>query len=240
MYLLPAIDILGGRAVRLRQGDFEDSTVYAQDPAAAAAAWVQAGAKRLHVVDLDGARAGEPRNLDHVTRIARDAGVPVQLGGGLRSDAALEAAFAAGVWRVVLGTAALRDPDLLGRAVAAHGERVAVAVDVRGGRVSAAGWTESTDEDAETVINRLAQAGVATVIYTDVDRDGMLEGPDTAALSRIAAMTTGSLVYSGGIGTLDDLAALGEVAGLDAVIVGKALYERRFTVAEAAAALGDV
>lgn len=239
MLLYPAIDILDGRAVRLRQGHFEDATVYHDDPLDAARLWLEAGARALHVVDLDGARSGAPANLDHVARIAEEAGVPVQLGGGLRSAASVAAAFAAGVQRVVIGTAAYRDPEFLDEVVALHGQAVAVAVDVRGGKVSAAGWREETDLGAPEVIERLARQGVETVIYTNVDRDGMLEGPDTAEVREIAAVTAGSLLYSGGIGSLADLVALAALGpdGLDGVIVGKALFERRFSVAEGQAAL---
>jgi len=237
--LYPAIDILDGRAVRLVQGRFEDRTVYHDDPLDAARAWVQAGAQALHVVDLDGARGGAPVNLGHVERIAAACEVPVQLGGGLRTGAAVAAALGAGADRIVIGTAAYRDPAMLDAALAAHGaQRVAVAVDVRGGRVSAAGWTERTELTAGEVIARLATQGVRTVIYTDVDRDGMLAGPDLGEVRAIAAAVEGDLVYSGGIGGVEDLAGLAGVgAPLTGVIVGKALYEGRFTVAEGNAAL---
>jgi len=239
--LYPAIDVLDGRAVRLHQGDFEDPTVYDADPLAAAQAWVQAGAQRLHVVDLDGARAGEPRSLEHVRRIASASGVPVQVGGGLRSQPAVAAVLSAGAARVVLGTAALRDPPLLDELLDAHGERIAVAVDVRDGRVSAAGWRETGEEGPATVIERLQAQGARTMVYTDVDRDGMLEGPDLDAVRGIASSFDGAVIYSGGIGSLADLERLSQLEsdGLDGVIVGKALYERRFTVAEARTALGE-
>jgi phosphoribosylformimino-5-aminoimidazole carboxamide ribotide isomerase len=234
--LYPAIDILDGKAVRLRQGHFEDPTVYDDDPLAAAHEWVAGGARALHVVDLDGARAGQPVNLHHVRAIAETVEVPVQVGGGLRTAAAVDDALSAGAARVVLGTAAHRDPEMLEAVLARHGERVAVAVDVREGSVTAAGWTESTDQTAEAVIARLAGQGVRTVVYTDVDRDGMLSGPDADTVARLAAAVQGRLIYSGGIGELAHLEAL---AGLDleGVIVGKALYEHRFTVVEAQEAL---
>jgi len=234
--LYPAIDILDGRAVRLRQGRFDESTVYADDPLQAAHAWVAAGARALHVVDLDGARAGRPVNHEHVRAIAGTVGVPVQVGGGLRSMEAVTEVLAAGAERVVLGTAAYRDPDLLAAALAEHGDAVAVAVDVRGGHVSTAGWTESTDQGPEAVIASLGAAGVRHIVYTDVDRDGMLEGPDVARVAQFAETVTARLIYSGGIGAAADLEALASV-DLDGVIVGKALYEGRFTVAEGQAAL---
>jgi phosphoribosylformimino-5-aminoimidazole carboxamide ribotide isomerase len=233
--LLPAVDIRGGRAVRLRQGRFDDETVYADDPLEAARSFVDAGARRLHVVDLDGAREGAPASLGHLRRIAGDLGVPVQYGGGLRSLDAVRGAVEAGAERVVLGTAAHADPAFLERALGAFGERVAVAVDVRGGRVSVAGWTEQTEAVPEAVIRRMGAAGVERFVYTSVDRDGMLEGPDLDEVRRVAAAVSGSFVLSGGISSLEDLRALKalRLANLEGVISGKALYEGRFAVAEA-------
>jgi phosphoribosylformimino-5-aminoimidazole carboxamide ribotide isomerase len=237
--LYPAIDIRDGRAVRLRQGRFEDQTVYADDPLEAARAWVDAGARRLHVVDLDGAREGRPLALEHIERIAGQLGVPVQCGGGLRELESIEAALAAGAVRVVLGTAAHRDPDLLASALDGYGNRVAVAVDVRDGRVATEAWTQTGEADAVAAVTEMARRGVSTIVYTDADRDGMLEGADLEQV-RAAAAAAGEadFVYSGGIGALADLEALtGEpIAG---VIVGKALYERRFTVAQAQVSLGE-
>ena len=240
MILYPAIDILDGRAVRLVQGRFEDRTVYAPDPLNAATTWVRAGARFLHVVDLDGARTGAPVHLDQLARIARAAGVPVQYGGGLRSPEAIEAALAAGAARVVVGTAAHRDPELLDAAIAVHGERLAVAVDVRDGRVSADGWADSTELPGEDLIDRLGGQGVQTIVYTNVDRDGMLGGPDLAEVTRIASAVRGQLIYSGGIAELSDLEQLAALGArrLGGVVVGKALYERRFSVADGQAALG--
>ncbi len=238
MILYPAIDILDGRAVRLRQGRFDEPTVYADDPLQAALMWVSDGAQALHVVDLDGARAGRLVNLEHIQAIAQAVEVPVQVGGGLRSKVAVQDVLDAGVARVVLGTAAYRDPDLLAAALADHGDAVAVAVDVRDGRVATAGWTEteSIDQTLEEVIARLEASGVGHIVYTDVDRDGMLEGPDAARVAQLAATVTARLIYSGGIGTAAHLEALAAV-DLDGVIVGKALYERRFTVAKGREAL---
>jgi phosphoribosylformimino-5-aminoimidazole carboxamide ribotide isomerase len=239
--LYPAIDILGGNAVRLVKGDFAAKTVYDEDPLSAARAWTQAGARFLHVVDLDGAKAGEPANLQQLRRIVQELGVPVQYGGGLRSLPAVDAAVSAGAARVILGTAAFADPDLLDQALAVHGpERVLVSVDVRGGHVATAGWTQSTDQTAGAVIERLQAAGVQELVYTNVDRDGMLEGPDLQEVREVAAGVSGRLVYSGGIGSLGDLRGLAALQepSLAGVIVGKALYEGRFTIAEAQAALG--
>jgi len=239
MILYPAVDILEGQAVRLVQGDFEDSTVYRDSPLEAARAWVEAGARFLHVVDLDGAKSGEPANLEHVAAMTRELAVPVQLGGGLRSLASVRAALDAGVERVILGTAALRDVDLLDDCLGAFRERVIVSIDARGGRVSVSGWQESTGLPAEDVIDSLQHRGVRSFVYSNVDRDGMLQGVDTEEVQRIANVVRGRFIYSGGVGTLDDLrelAALRQV-NLGGVIVGKALYEGRFTVAEGQSAL---
>jgi phosphoribosylformimino-5-aminoimidazole carboxamide ribotide isomerase len=239
MILYPAIDIRDGQAVRLAQGDFSAETVYDADPAAAARAWVEGGARWLHVVDLDGARDGAPANLAQLERIAA-LGVPVQFGGGLRSLASVQAALAAGAERVILGTAAYADVDFLDDVLAAHGDRVVVSVDVRGGRVASAGWTQQTEMQAEAVIEHLQRRGVKRLVYSSIERDGMLTGPDVEEVRRVAEIVRGSFVYSGGIGTLPDLAALAALrqVNLAGVIVGKALYERRFDVRAAQAALG--
>jgi phosphoribosylformimino-5-aminoimidazole carboxamide ribotide isomerase len=203
---------------------------------AAAHAWVSQGARALHVVDLDGARAGAPVNVHQVRAILDTVEVPVQVGGGLRSADAVAEVLEAGATRAVVGTAAHRDPEFLDAVLDAHGDRVAVAVDVRGGEVSAAGWTESTDHAPDAVLRSLAAQGVRTVVYTDVDRDGMLSGPDVDALAAVLEAWSGRMVYSGGIGSLAHLEALSGLP-LDGVIVGKALYEERFTIVEAQEAL---
>ena len=240
MRLYPAIDILDGSAVRLVKGDFDAKRTYASDPLAAATGWAEAGAEALHVVDLDGARKGEPVNLEHLSRIARELGLPVQFGGGLRSREAIDGALAAGATRVILGTAALKDPELLREALAAHGpERVLVSVDTRGGLATSAGWTETEARSAAEVVEGLLQDGVQEIVYTDVDRDGMLEGPDLDGVRALGSDLDARLVYSGGIGRIEDLeelAALG-LESLTGVIVGKALYENRFTIAQAKEAL---
>ncbi len=241
MILLPAVDIRDGRAVRLRQGRFDDETVYADDPLEAARSFVEAGATWLHVVDLDGAREGEPANLRHLERITRELGVPVQFGGGLRSLASVRAALAAGAERVVLGTAAFGDQAFLDEAIATWDPRILVGVDARGGRVSVAGWTKETQSRPEDAIRRLQQRGVTRFAYTSVDRDGMLGGPDLDEVKRISEAVRGRFLYSGGIGSLEDLEALRSLrlVNLAGVISGKALYEGRFTVADGQAALAD-
>jgi phosphoribosylformimino-5-aminoimidazole carboxamide ribotide isomerase len=225
--------------VRLVKGDFDAGKVYDEDPLSAASGWVADGARFLHVVDLDGARAGAPANLGHLRRIASELGVPVQFGGGLRTLADVERAIAAGARRVILGTAAFADPPFLQASLERWPGRVLVSVDVRGGRVATAGWTETIDAGAEEVVGRLWEQGASELVYTNVDRDGMLEGPDLREVASLVAAVPGSVIYSGGIGELVDLerlAALG-APSLTGVIVGKALYERRFTIAQALSVL---
>jgi len=234
--LYPAVDILDGRAVRLVQGEFSDATRYHDDPVDAARAWLEAGARALHVVDLDGARAGEPVNLSTLGRICALSDVPVQVGGGMRSTEHVSAALENGASRVVIGTAAYRDPDFLEAVVSSFGDRVAVAVDVRDGRVSAAGWTQDTGLDPLEAISELAARGVRSFVYTNVDRDGMLSGPDVDEARTVAQRVSGPLVWSGGVGELSHLRSLSELP-IEGVIVGKALYEGRFTVAQARAVL---
>jgi phosphoribosylformimino-5-aminoimidazole carboxamide ribotide isomerase len=237
--LYPAIDIMDGHAVRLVQGRFEDATRYADDPLEAALSWVQAGARFLHVVDLDGAKAGEPVSLDHVRRIVQNAGVPVQYGGGLRTIEAVRDAVRAGAERVIVGTQAFRDVDFLDDCLAAFGPRIVVSVDARDGHVATAGWTQTTELPAEDAIRRLGARGVRSFVYTSVDRDGGLQGPDLDEVERVAAAVRGRFLYSGGIGSVEHLRALHELrqVNLAGVIAGKALYERRFSVAEGQAAL---
>lgn len=242
MILFPAIDIRGGQAVRLLQGDYERETAYDADPVDAAARWADEGAEYLHVVDLDGAKAGEPRNLEAVRRIAAAVACPIQVGGGIRSAESVAMLLEAGAARVVIGTAALRDPDFLDGAVAAHGERVVVSVDARGGEVSLSGWTEATGRDvADTVRDLNEHHGVSRFLCTEIDVDGTMAGPAVDELRRIAATAGAPVIASGGVGTLEDLVAIAEIgesaANIEGAIVGRALYERRFSVAEGIAAL---
>ena len=239
MILYPAIDILDGKAVRLVEGRFEEETVYHDDPLEAARSWVEAGARWLHVVDLDGAKAGEPASIAHLARIAQGLGVPVQYGGGLRTVDAVREALRAGAERVLVGTAALRDVDFLDEIVGAYGPRVVVSVDVRGGKIVTAGWTETAEIGAPDAIEHLHARGVSSFVYTDADRDGALAGPVLDDVRAVAGAVRGHFLYAGGIGDLDHLRALRGLrkVNLAGVIVGKALYERRFTVAEGQAAL---
>ena len=240
MILLPAIDIRGGKAVRLQRGDFDNETVYVDDPLEAARSFVDAGARFLHVVDLDGAREGKPVNLDHLRRITSELGVAVQYGGGLRDLGAVRSALAAGAERVVVGTAAYSDVELVDQLLETWDKRVVIAVDVRGGHVSVAGWTKATQMLPEDIIVRLQRRGVKQFMYTNVDRDGTLDGPDLDEVRRISETVRGRFLYSGGIASADDLRALRSLrlVNLAGVVSGKALYERRFTVAEGQAALG--
>ena len=241
--LYPAIDILGGKAVRLEQGDYERRKVYDSDPLDAARRWVAEGATSLHVVDLDGAREGRPVNLAHLERIAERAGVPVQFGGGLRTLASVLDAVGAGADRVVIGTVAFTEAEILDDMLERAGERVRIAVDVKDGKVATGGWLSSTSITASEAVCALRDRGAGGFIYTSVDRDGTMQGPDTEALAE-ACESAGDapVVYSGGIGSLEDLEAIAALAGHEVagVIVGKALYERRFSVTEARLALGEV
>ncbi len=239
MILLPAVDILEGKAVRLNRGEFDQRTVYDADPLDAARRWVKDGARELHVVDLDGARTGAPVNTEHVRRIVAEVDVPVQVGGGLRTIEAVRGAVGAGATWVVIGTAAYTDIDFLDEAVAELGDRVVVSIDARAGKLAGAGWTEQTDIPIEAVIERLGARGVRRFVYSSIDRDGMLGGPDLDGARRVADAVRGIYAYSGGVSSLEDLRALVELrqVNLRAVIVGKALYEGRFTVGEAQAVL---
>jgi phosphoribosylformimino-5-aminoimidazole carboxamide ribotide isomerase len=221
--------------VRLEQGRFDRETVYVDDPLEAARSWVEAGARSLHVVDLDGAREGEPQNLHHLKRITDELRIPVQYGGGLRSIVSARNALAAGATRVVLGTAAYNDVEFLDEAIAAWGVRVVVAIDVRDGFVSVSGWTEKTQMPADEVIARVQGRGVKQFVYTNADRDGMLNGPDLDEVKQIAGCIRGRWIYSGGISSIDDLRALRDLRlmNLAGVISGKAIYEGRFTIADA-------
>lgn len=239
MILYPAIDIRGGQAVRLLQGDYARETTYDADPVDAAKRWADEGAEFLHVVDLDGAKAGEPQNLDAVRRIAAEVDCPIQVGGGLRDLDWVGAAFEAGAERAVIGTAALRDPVFLAEALARYGERIVVSVDARDGKVSLAGWTEASEVDVAEAVADLGERGVAGFLCTAIEVDGTMEGPALGELARIAAATEAQVIASGGVGNLSHLEALarGAAPNVEGAIVGRALYERKFTVAEGIAAL---
>jgi phosphoribosylformimino-5-aminoimidazole carboxamide ribotide isomerase len=237
--LYPAIDIRGGKAVRLLQGDYERETAYDADPVDAARRWASEGASYLHVVDLDGAKAGEPQNLEAVRRIAAAVDCPIQVGGGLRDKSSVEAVLEVGAERVVIGTAALRDPQFLEQALREHGERVVISVDARDGKVALSGWTQTSELDVAEAVSELSERGVTRFLCTAIEVDGTMEGPAIEELNRIAARTSAQIQASGGVGELSHLQQLAANAALniEGVIVGRALYERRFTVAEAKLAL---
>lgn len=239
MILYPAIDIRGGQAVRLLQGDYDRETAYDADPVDAAARWAGEGAEFLHVVDLDGAKAGAPQNLEAVRRIAAAVDCPIQVGGGLRDADSVAAVIEAGAERVVIGTAALRDPAFLDAALAAHGEAVVVSVDTRGGKVSLSGWTETSDVEAPAAVADLSERGVRRFLCTAIEVDGTMEGPAIEELNEIAAGTSAQVIASGGVGDLShlELLARDSAPNIEGAIVGRALYERRFTVAAGIAAL---
>lgn len=238
--LYPAIDLRDGAAVRLVQGDFERSTVFNEDPVAQAQAFAREGATSLHVVDLDGALEGNPMHAPVIAQLAAAFPGTVQLGGGLRDRPAVETAIATGVDRVVVGTAVIEDEEFLRWATGRLGDRLVVALDARDGRVATHGWTQVSDRTAVDVATELVRTGVRHLLYTDIGRDGTLGGPNLEALRKVSnAAPPLTILASGGISSLDDLVALARlrVPNIQGVIVGRALYEGRFTVADAIATL---
>ncbi|CAM8631431.1 HisA Phosphoribosylformimino-5-aminoimidazole carboxamide ribonucleotide (ProFAR) isomerase [Acidimicrobiia bacterium] len=238
MDLYPAIDLRDGRAVRLYQGDYGKETVYNDDPVAQAVAFAEAGAAWIHVVDLDAARSGTPRNREIIAAIADAVSVPIQTGGGIRDEASADALFAVGVSRIVLGTAALEQPELV-RSLASR-MSVAVGLDARGREVAVRGWEEGSGRDLLDVAKEFADAGVEALIVTEIGRDGTLSGPDLVGLGDVLDSTELPVIASGGVGSLDDLRALDALRSggrrLSGAIVGRALYEGAFTLGEALAA----
>ena len=239
MDLFPAIDLRGGRCVRLVEGDFAQETVYGDDPVAVARSFAAAGARWVHVVDLDAARSGDPVNRPVVAAVAAALGpdVSVQTGGGVRSMEDAEELLGAGVARVVIGTAAVEDPSLVARVAERWPGRVAVGLDHRGGEVRLRGWTEGAGRRVEELVPAAVAAGASAVIVTDISRDGRLTGPDVAGLAALVEATGAPVIASGGVSSLDDVAALAAIDGLSGVIAGKAIYEGRLDVAAALAVL---
>ena len=240
MILYPAIDIQNGMAVRLRRGDFADSTVFSDDPVALALQWQEAGAETLHVVDLDAARTGEPVNFDIIDRIVHALDIPVQYGGGIRNDKSLALVAGTRIRWAVIGTAAITDKDFLQRAQDWLQDRFVVGVDCDAGMVSTHGWQQRSQMTAVRFVQSLAERGVRRVVYTDVTRDGMMMGPNFEGLREVCEAAPVEVILSGGISCVDDLrrAAALEVTNLVGVIAGRALYDGSFTVAEGNAALG--
>ena len=234
MIIYPAIDLRDGRCVRLVEGDFSRETVFDTDPAAVARRWADAGAEWLHVVDLDGAVAGQPVNLAAIEAISAAVEIPIQLGGGLRSLENLERAFAAGISRTILGTVALQDPELVALAVNRWGDAIAVGLDARDGKLATRGWLDQSDALAVDVARALSSAGVQHFIFTDIRRDGTLAGPNLESLAELISAVDTEVIASGGVGRLADIEAARE-AGAAGAIVGRALYDGRVDLAEAIA-----
>lgn len=229
MILYPAIDIRHGRCVRLLQGKDEHVTEYGQDPVAVAESWVEKGAKRLHVVDLDGAFTGTPQNTEIVREIIRRTGIPIQIGGGIRSLESAEAWLDAGAHRIVLGTSAVKHPELVSQLAEKFGEKIVVSLDCWQGMICVDGWVENSDLEAVAFANRLYEMGIRTIVYTDISRDGTLEGPNLEELINIQAKTSMNIIASGGVSSEADVRALAGI-GVYGVIVGKALYEGKVTL----------
>jgi phosphoribosylformimino-5-aminoimidazole carboxamide ribotide isomerase len=239
MILYPAIDLKDGRCVRLKQGDMTQATVFNDDPADQAARFVAAGAEWIHVVDLNGAFAGRPLNAPAVAAIVAAAKVPIQLGGGIRDIATIEAWLKAGIARVILGTVAVKTPELVRQACRLFPGRIAVGIDARAGRVATEGWAETSDLAAEDLARRFVDAGVAAIIHTDIDRDGLLGGANVAASAALARAVPIPVIVSGGVSSLDDIRAVKAAAasGLAGVIAGRAIYDGRLDIAAAIAVL---
>jgi phosphoribosylformimino-5-aminoimidazole carboxamide ribotide isomerase len=239
MQIFPAIDILGGKAVRLRQGRYDQVTVYNEDPVEQARIWADGGAEWLHVVDLDGARDGIPHNIDVIAKIASKVHVPVQTGGGIRSMDTLDRLYHAGVTRTVLGTSLVTDPEFVAAAAEKHAGIVA-GLDARDGKVAIEGWRQGTEREVMELIDELAALGVQRVVYTDISRDGMQTGVSAAAYRDLAERSPMTIIASGGITSLDDVRALASIGRrVEGAIVGTALYEGSFTLPEAIAAGRD-
>ena len=233
MILYPAIDLKDGQCVRLRLGDMEQSTVFNDDPSAQARAFAEAGCEWLHLVDLNGAFAGKPVNAEAVDGILAAVDVPVQLGGGIRSMATIDAWLERGVRRVILGTAAVKDPALVKNACRNWPGRVAVGIDAKGGKVAVEGWAEVSELSVEELAARFSDVGVAAIIHTDVDRDGVLSGPNVATTSALADVTQIPVIASGGVSSLEDLLALRAAGNIAGAISGRALYNGRIDLGEA-------
>lgn len=234
---IPAIDLMDGRVVRLRRGVASEKTVYSDDPAGVAAGFERAGCRRLHVVDLDGAFSGAPRNREALAAIRAAVSMEIEVGGGLRSEAQVEDLFASGIDFAILGTGALRDRDLVARLVRAHGPRIVVGIDAKDGRVAVEGWVETSDLLAIDFARQLEAIGVGTTIFTDVATDGTMSGPNLAAQAELADATKMNVIASGGVRSIEDLRALRELArpNLIGAIVGRAIYDGAVDPAAAAA-----
>ncbi|WEK54523.1 MAG: 1-(5-phosphoribosyl)-5-[(5-phosphoribosylamino)methylideneamino]imidazole-4-carboxamide isomerase [Candidatus Cohnella colombiensis] len=233
--IYPAIDIRDGKCVRLVQGDYNQETIYNEDPVAAARDWEAQGGQWIHLVDLDGAKAGHPVNDELIGRIAKAVGVPVQVGGGLRTDEDVERLLGLGVSRVILGTAAIEDRAFVSRVLKKYGEKIAIGIDARNGLVATRGWLETSEVKAEDLAVQLAGEGAQTFIFTDISRDGMMGGPNVEAILSLAQVSGQTVIASGGVSKPEDLdrLAVHAVEGIGGAIVGKALYTGSIELAEA-------
>jgi phosphoribosylformimino-5-aminoimidazole carboxamide ribotide isomerase len=236
MEVIPAIDLRGGRCVRLIQGDYDREIVFSDDPVAIARRWAEEGTRRLHVVDLDGAREGRPVNAEAVQRIIEAVALPVQVAGGVRDLDAVDGWLKAGADRVVLGTAAIRDPNLAAEACRRHGEHIVVSIDARDGIVAAEGWRETTGERAEELLRRLADLGVGRFVYTDIARDGMLTSPNFETIEALAEVSDAAIIAAGGVAEVAHLVRLAKL-DVEGAIVGRALYDGGVDLKEALAAV---
>lgn len=223
MIIFPAIDLRGGKCVRLIQGDFDKETVYSDDPQATALKWQSMGAKFLHVVDLDGARAGSPQNLDAIKKILDAVNIPIEVGGGIRTLEDAARLLSLGVRRVILGSVAVENPALVAEAVQRFGDKVVVGIDARNGFVAVHGWEKSSSVKVGDLAKQIVAAGLKTIIYTDISKDGMLSGVNAAAFTELAKESGAQIVASGGVRSIEDIRAL-KAAGVSGVIVGKAIY----------------
>lgn len=237
MQIWPAIDICGGKCVRLRQGDFERETVFGDDPLAMARRWVTAGATRLHLVDLDGARDGQGTNHELIQQIANQSGVPCQLGGGIRDEGTIQKLLDSGLTQLVIGTRALKEPEWFRSVCQQFPGRLAIGVDARDGLVATDGWLETSQMDAVELARTMRDLPVAAIIYTDIARDGMMQGPNLVAMSDMNQATTIPVIASGGVTTIEDVQRLAEFE-LSGCIIGRALYEGTLNLSDAITASG--
>jgi phosphoribosylformimino-5-aminoimidazole carboxamide ribotide isomerase len=237
MIVIPAIDLKDGQCVRLRQGRADDVTVYGSDPVEVAQRWGNEGASMLHIVDLDGAFDGKPAHADVIRAIAAQVTIPIQVGGGIRTDAHIKELLDSGAYRAILGTRASEDPAAVQSMAAQYGSRLAVSIDARDGKVQVKGWVETTETEAIDLARQMDSAGVSALIYTDISRDGMMSGPNLEAIATLCDAVNCQVIASGGVTTTDDIAALRELGkqNMEGVIVGKALYEGTVTLREALA-----
>lgn len=236
MLILPAIDLRGGKCVRLRQGDYADETVYSDDPIEISKSFANEGASWIHVVDLDGAKAGVPQNLEIAERIAKESGAKVEFGGGVRDLHSANVVLRAGITRVIFGSSLVKNELRVGDIFQELGDQAVAGIDARNGKVSVAGWTQDSERDALDLALELEALGVRRFIITDIATDGMLQGPNLAMLSQFAAKLNSKIIASGGVATTDDLIAIKNIGeGIEGIIVGKAIYEGRFTVSQAIA-----